>query len=162
MNFDAWRNTFTLATFALLSIPCRSASQTVDFESPIYIADKTIVDVDGWTKSIDASGGSPDNFKILAGVGNKVVHCLTQSLTTISRSVPYRAGLVDVRWRWRANGDSVHMCFGVSGNLGWRSNFLPCLGMHGPQGIHRRPRLKLDDLKYKLGQIELDLYAHGA
>ncbi len=118
MNFDAWRNTFTLATFALLSIPCRSASQTVDFESPIYIADKTIVDVDGWTKSIDASGGSPDNFKILAGVGNKVVHCLTQSLTTISRSVPYRAGLVDVRWRWRANGDSVHMCFGVSGNLG--------------------------------------------
>lgn len=93
-------------------------AQTIDFEAPIYVADKTMADVDGWTKPTDLPIGSTENFKILSASANKFTRSLTNGTGSIYRAFPDRGGVLDLRWRWRANGDSVHLCFGAEGNGG--------------------------------------------
>ncbi|MDB5105680.1 MAG: S-layer protein [Fibrobacteres bacterium] len=95
-----------------------ASAQTVDFESSAYAADKTIVGADGWLQATEPVFEVPDNFKAQAGAGGKWLHALTSTNTTVYRSFPSIAGILDVRWKWRALGDSVHFCLGVSGASG--------------------------------------------
>ena len=100
-----------LSCLACLSAIAPASAQTVDFEASAYIADKSIVNVDGWT----AANGA-DNFKTQAGSENKWVHNLTNSNAVTYRIFPEKIGLLDLRWRWRATDDGAYLCLGVAGN----------------------------------------------
>ncbi|GEM_PF-2006211 len=104
-----------LIAVGLVGLAARNAvSETLDFETSAYVADKTIVGVDTWAQSTDPALEYPDNYKVQAGPGGKWIHTLTTTGTTVYRSFPSMTGILDVRWKWRALSDSVHFCLGVS------------------------------------------------
>ena len=103
-----------LAMLASLPACLRVQAETVDFESALYTADKTLVDLDRWARSTEPLAGNSDNFKIQAGPEGKWLHCLTTTGTTIYRTFPDIGVSLDLRWRWRPNGDNAHLCLGVS------------------------------------------------
>lgn len=105
----------------------QASAETLDFESSLYAAGKTIVATDTWIVSTEGTGQAPDNFKIQAagaagsagnaGQTGKWAHILTTTATTVHRLfLPSSSGQLDVRWKWRALSDSVHFCLGVSGS----------------------------------------------
>ncbi len=93
-------------------------AQTIDFESPAYLAEKSIEGIDGWSMAGSATTDLQDNFTIQSGPENKWLHCLTNGATFIHRNFPDRPGIIDLRWRWRAMHDSANICLGASGNTG--------------------------------------------
>nr|MDQ3003435.1 chitobiase/beta-hexosaminidase C-terminal domain-containing protein [Fibrobacterota bacterium] len=100
-----------LVNLITMGIP---SAQTIDFELPVYIAEKTIAGVDQWVLG-DAALGAPENFRIQALAGEKWLHAFTSTSTTLHRPLSTANGILDVRWKWRAMSDSVHFCLGVSG-----------------------------------------------
>ena len=118
----------------LLGLNATAFTQIIDFESAPYVTDKSIVDLDGWTKSSDPVLEYPDNFKIQTGPGGRWIHALTTTQTTLYRSYPSFTGVLDVRWKWRGLSDSVHFCIGPSnGNASARaaSRGLACMEPYG-------------------------------
>lgn len=99
---------------ALLS-PALAA--TVDFESSLYIHDKTIDQVDGWSRS-SLQGGLPENFKTFAENGslggNKWMRVSTAGVGTLFREFPTNGSVLDLQWKWRPADAKVDACFGVS------------------------------------------------
>lgn len=101
----------------------RAIAETLDFESSLYTAGKTIVGTDLWIVSTEGTGQAPENFKIQAGGAGtlgqtgKWAHILTTTATTVHRLFPSTSGALDVRWKWRALSDSVRFCLGVSGSV---------------------------------------------
>jgi hypothetical protein len=131
-RYRRWHIPLGLMTLGVFA-PIRA--QTVDFESAAYISGNTFVDVDTWTKSVEIPATSPDNFRIQGGPGNKWANILTHSTSSVFRNFPDRPGIIDLRWRWRANGDSVHLCLGVSGNSGATKISSRALACINPQGL---------------------------
>lgn len=91
---------------------------TVDFESALYVHDKTLVEVDGWTRSSQQSG-QLENFRTFAENGalggNKWMRIRTEGQSTLFREFPpIQLGALDVQWRWRLFDIRADACLGVS------------------------------------------------
>ncbi|MDB5051401.1 MAG: hypothetical protein JWO30_4472 [Fibrobacteres bacterium] len=97
-------------------------AQTVDFQDPAYVAGKSILAVDGWTKMYKADPDPAASFQIqsdTANAANKWAHCQNSLATSAYRDFPEAGSaesgaFLDLRWRWRASTDLAHMCFGTS------------------------------------------------
>lgn len=90
-------------------------AQSVDFEAPEYVAEKTLIGADGWVLSSESQSANADNFTIQSGAEGKWVHALSSGSTAIYRPFPSQSGILDVRWKWRAMNPGVGLCLGVSG-----------------------------------------------
>lgn len=106
IKFDA-RTARKIASALLLSAAA-TAGQTLDFEAPAYTSDKTIVDLDGWTR-FNKDSVVADNFKIQSGPGGQWLHCLTNTTGTIYRDFPVTSGRVDIRLRWRGMANTANL-----------------------------------------------------
>lgn len=91
---------------------------TLDFESAVYVNDKTIAGVDGWTRS-STDGGVPENFRVFAEPGNRWMRVWSDGKNTLfrDRDIPINNGILDVQWRWRAADPRVKACFGISSSI---------------------------------------------
>lgn len=118
MKYPDFRNLSANLGLSSLLACVPIAAQTIDFESPAYLAEKTIVGIDGWAMAGSATTDLQDNFTIQSGPENKWLHCLTNGATFVHRNFPDRPGIIDLRWRWRAMNDSASICLGASGNTG--------------------------------------------
>ncbi len=122
MFFSAQPIRKTIAAMAFFA--AAAAAQTLDFDAPLYTGDKTIVDVDGWTR-FNKDTVLADNFKIQSGPGGQWLRCLTNTTGTVYRDFPASSGRVDIRWRWRGTANTVQLCFGVARVLPLANGFDP-------------------------------------
>ncbi|MEO7426303.1 MAG: chitobiase/beta-hexosaminidase C-terminal domain-containing protein [Fibrobacteria bacterium] len=117
---------FVRTALALLaSLTASVRAETVDFEAPAYLADKTFLGADQWAASALAPQTSdlpavaavlPENFLVQAGSAGKWAHIRTSAAAAVLRPFPALGAIMDLRWKWRALGDSVRLCLGVSGS----------------------------------------------
>ncbi len=98
-------------------------AETLDFESPAYTTEKSVVGSDGWLLASDAAASAQDNFKIQAGAAGegRWVHARVSGLSAAYRPIAAPLGsaqFIDLRWRWRALSDSTRFCVGLAGGAG--------------------------------------------
>ncbi|MDB5047756.1 MAG: hypothetical protein JWO30_827 [Fibrobacteres bacterium] len=112
----------------LLYVPAQA--QTLDFESTVYQADRSLIDTDGWTVFRDVDNSLPVSFRIQAEAGNRFLRCQTAKTSILFRDFPAVTGILSLSWRWRATGDGVHLCLGVARKLdlpGFDPRSLACI-----------------------------------
>jgi hypothetical protein len=111
------------ASILAACLAAAARSEIIDFEGPVYAADKSLVGADGWTASAADLQAAQENFRIQAGDPGqgRWVHAQTSGTAAVYRPVGNAAGnapLLDVRWRWRGLSDSAAFCVGLSGASG--------------------------------------------
>jgi hypothetical protein len=120
-EFPFKKTSFAFGLAACLASAARG--ETVDFESPAYTAEKALAGSDGWLQLSTDPIAAQDYFKIQAGSAGegRWVHARASGPATVYRSIGNDLGnapLIDVRWRWRGQSDSAHLCVGVAGSSG--------------------------------------------
>jgi hypothetical protein len=128
-------NRAVAAAWIALFAAAQASAESVDFESASYAADKTFIGADQWAQIADPLGTREDNFKVQAGAGGKWAHVQTTGTATAYRPFNANNGILDVRWKWRALGDSAHFCLGVAsaaGSARTGNRALACLEAFGP------------------------------
>ncbi len=81
---------------------------TEDFES--YAVGNTLCAADDWGDN--SSFGSCSVFEITDDAGNMVVRAATSGSNAATAEMPPLSGMVDLTWRWLAEGASVNVGFG--------------------------------------------------